>query len=274
MGDNNSKEPRKSVWVYVLIAVVLIGFGVPLLQFLSDALSSALSIIVLILIAVLLYIILKKNDAKTALISDEIQTCSDIRNLDIKLGAGRFVLKQGDGFKIDGANVKSYIENGTWYISKDIAEGISEAGQITTITVPSFFTAENALVKLGAGELLIKGLSAYDMTLEVAAGNTEAVGLYAKKLCIKCGVGRIQAEASMHGDVDISCGLGEAVVAFTNRAEEFNYSASVGLGKVVVGGSEVNGAAQTTLNSPYNMNIRCGMGSVKVDFGGVFDEQG
>lgn len=273
MGDNNSKEPRKSVWLYVLIAVIVIGFGVPLLQFMGDVLSSAVSIIALILIAVLLYRILKKKDAETARIADEIQTCSDIRNLDIRLGAGRFVLKQGDSFKIDGGSAQSRIEKGTWYVSRDIADGISDAPQIITITVPSFFTADNALVKLGAGELLIKGLSAYDMTLEVAAGNMEAVGLYAKKLCIKCGVGRIRADASMHGDVDISCGLGEASVALTNRAEEFNYSASVGLGKVVVGGSEVNGATQTTLNSPYNMNIRCGMGSVKVDFGGVDSEQ-
>lgn len=223
----------------------------------------------MILIVIIICRVFKRRENTGVIRSTE--TCSDIRNLDIKLSAGRFVIEQGESFGIDGGILTSRIDNGTWYISRDITEKLSEAGQTVTITVPSYFTAQNAVVKLGAGDLLIKGLAAYEMKLNVSAGNMEAVGLYAQKLGIKCGVGRIKADAGMHGDVSVSCGMGDAILRVTNRAEEFNYAASVGLGKVIIGGNEINGNGQTVSDTraPYNMEIKCGMGNVRVDFGGV-----
>lgn len=269
--DSGEPQTKRPVWVYVLVAVLAIGFGVPLLKFVGEGVSSLASVLVLALLALLLFKFLKRQENKPVKTSENIETCSDIQNLDIRLGAGRFVIEQGAGFRIEGGSLRSRIENGTWYISRDITENFSEAGNIVTISVPSFFTANKAVIRLGAGDLVIKGLSAYEAQLDVAAGNMEALGLYSKKLDIRCGVGKMKADASLHGDVSINCGMGEATLRLTNRAEEFNYTASVGLGKVSVGEREINGTGQTVsqAGAPYAMSIKCGMGSVKVDFGGV-----
>ncbi len=267
---NSSNKPRRPIWVYVVIAVIAIGFGVPLLSFLGRVISSLASVIVLAFLAFLLFRLLKNNEKGNDLTMYEVETCSDIQSIDIKLGAGRFVIEQGDGFKIDG-NAQSRISGGVWYISRDIMNNLPDTAQILTITIPSYFTAERASITLGAGELLIKGLSAYKTELEVSAGNMEAMGIYTQKLDMKCGVGRIKADASLHGDVDISCGMGDAYLRLMNRQEDFNYTASVGLGTIVVGGQQINGTGNRVSNAgaPYSLNIKCGMGKAVVDFGGV-----
>lgn len=270
MNDNNSNGSQRPIWFYVLVVVLAVGFGVPVLNFIGSLSSSLFSILILVIIALLLISLLRRSDSKKLTSGGfDIETCSDIRSLDINLGAGMFVIEQGESFKMDG-NLKSSVENGVWTVFGNITDNISEP-KITTITVPHYFTAEKASIKLGAGNLLIKALSAYEMSLDVSVGNMEAMGLYSKNIDLKCGVGRMKADASLHGDVTINCGMGETSLHLTNRSEEFNIKASVGLGKVFAGGREINGSGQncTDNGAPYNMNIKCGMGSVRIDFGGI-----
>lgn len=266
MNDNNSRP----IWFYVLVVVLAVGFGVPILNFIGVLSSSIFSILILVVIAVVLIKLLKRsNNEQLISESHNIETCSDIHSIDLSLGAGMFVIEQGESFKIDG-NLKSSVEGGVWTIFGNITDNMTEH-KITTITVPHYFTAERANIKLGAGNLLIKGLSAYEMSLEVSMGNMEAMGLYSKNLDMKCGIGRMKADASLHGDVTVNCGMGETTLRLTNRAEEFNCKASVGLGKVTAGGRDINGSGQTCTDNgaPYNMDIKCGMGSVRIDFGGI-----
>lgn len=265
---NNSNE--RPIWFYVLVVVLAVGFGVPILNFIGAFSSSIISILILVAVVILLIRLLKRSDNEKRISGGmDIETCSDIHSVDISLGAGMFVIEQGESFKMDG-NLKSSVKGGVWTIFGNITDNMTER-KITTITVPQYFTAERAHIKLGAGNLLIKGLSAYEMSLEVSMGNMEAMGLYSKKLDMKCGVGRMKADASLHGDVTVNCGMGETTLRLTNRAEEFNVKASVGLGKVSVGGRDISGSGQnfTDNGAPYNMDIKCGMGSVRIDFGGI-----
>ncbi len=270
MDNNFSNKPNRPVWVYVLIAVIVIGFGVPLLDLLGRVAASIASILVMALIAVVIIKLLKRKDNRNVIVSSDFEVCSDIHSLDIRLGSGMFVIEHGEGFNIDGDGLQSVIKGGTWYISGDVTDNIGNS-KIITVTVPDNFTAKDAKIKLGAGNILIKGLAAYTMSLEVSAGNMEASGLYAKELNIGCGVGRVIAGAGMDGSVNISCGVGEVKLMLTNREEEFNIGASVGLGKVYAGGREITGSGKCASmgGAPYNMDIKCGMGSVRVDFGGA-----
>lgn len=270
MDNNFSNKPKRPVWAYVLIAVIVIGFGVPLLNLLGRAAASIASILVMALIAVIIIKLLKRKDNRNIILSSDFETCSDIHSLDMRFGSGMFVVEHGEGFKIDGDGLQSAIRGGTWYISRDVADNAGDP-KIITVTVPESFTANDAKIKLGAGSVLIKGLAAYALSLEVSSGNMEADGLYAKELNINCGAGRVIAGASMDGGVNISCGVGDVALTLTNREEEFNIGAEIGLGKAFAGGREITGAGGRAPvgGAPYNMDIKCGMGSVRVDFGGA-----
>lgn len=270
MNNNFSNKPERPVWVYVLIAVIVIGLGVPLIELLGHAAASAAYIIAMALIAIVIIKLLKRKDNEKVIVSSNFETCSDIHSIDMQFGLGMFVIERGDGFRIDGDGLQSRIKDGVWYISGDIIDNIGNS-KIITVTIPDNFTAEAARIKLGAGNILIKGLAAYAISLEVSAGNMEASGLYAKELNIVCGVGRVVAGTGMAGGVNISCGVGEVELTLTNREEEFNIGASVGLGKVIAAGREISGMGKCASMSgaQYNMDIKCGMGSVRVDFGGA-----
>lgn len=267
---NQERGTERPIGFYMILAVVAVCVGVPILKVAGYAGSSVLTAVILILIAFVIIKLLKKNDAPKESVNADFQTCSDIRSLDIRLGSGMYVIEQGESFLMNGAGLKSSISGGVWRISGNVTDNISNT-KIITITIPKYFTAQNARIKLGAGNLLIKGLSAYEMGLEVSVGNMEASGLYAKKLDIKCGVGRMKAGASMDGNVNISCGMGEASLRLTNRSEEFKQRALIGLGKVSLGGQEISGSGKAYYKdgAPYNMDIKCGMGNVRIDFGGV-----
>ncbi|MCC8169676.1 MAG: DUF1700 domain-containing protein [Oscillospiraceae bacterium] len=268
-GSDNQKEG--SVWLYVLIVVLALGFGIPVLNLISGWFSAVTPLLLLVIAAIILVKVLRNKSRGYEERGEYIQTCSDIARLDINLGAGKYVIEQGNAFKIDGGNFKSYISGGTWYISDNISGGIGANQRITTITVPEYFTAESAKIRLGAGNLLIKKLSAYMMSLEVSAGNMEASDIYAKGLNMKCGVGRMKVGASMHGDVTVNCGIGDVSLKLTNREDSFSRNISVGLGKVSVGGQEISGNGKSAYNNgaPYNMNVKCGVGNVKIEFGGA-----
>lgn len=262
--EQSSSRP---IWLYVLIVVLAIGFGVPLLKIIGDLISSAASVIILIILALILIKVLSSKSKSYERSSAYVQTCSDITKLDINLGAGKFVIEQGDGFAISGGECSSSISNGVWYISGNAIDNVHrDSNMIITITVPHNFTATSAKIKLGAGNLLVKALSAYSAELEVSVGNMEAVGIYSQNLKVKCGVGRAKIDASMHGDVAITCGMGDAYINFTNRKDDFNLSTNVGLGKVIVDGREMRGKTADDIGAPHNMSIKCGMGNVKVGF--------
>ncbi len=269
--ETGSKRPA---WLIVLIIVLAIGFGIPLLNFAGGIIRALFPIAALILIAVLLIKSLKGRDKNIAAETTPVETCSDIKSLDIRLGGGMFVIQTGGAFNVSGRNFKSEITNGVWHISgssSSIGQNHEAPTDTSTvvITVPEGFTAERARVRLGAGNLLIKDLSAYSMTIEVSLGNIEAQRLYSTDMEIRCGVGRIKAEASMHGNVKIQCGMGDAFLKLTNKTEEYNIATKVALGRISLNSHDVREGYVQSPNASYNMDIKCGMGNVTVDFGEV-----
>ncbi len=270
---NNTSSSKRPTWLIVLIVVLAIAFGVPVLNLAGGIIRALFPIAALILIAVLLIKALKKRD-NSYIPASPVQTCSDIRSLDIRLGGGMFVIQTGDAFNISGKNFKSEITNSVWHISgssSSIGQNHEAPTDTSTvvITIPSGFTAERARIRLGAGNLLIKDLSAYSMTIEVSLGNIEAQRLYSTDMEIRCGVGRITAAGSMHGNVKIQCGMGDTSLKLTNKTEEYNITTKVALGRISLNSHDVREGYVQSANASYNMDIKCGMGNVIVNFGEV-----
>lgn len=271
---NDTSSPRRPAWLIALIIVLAIVLGVPVLNFAGDIIKALFPIAALVLIAVLLIKSLSnRGNTSTPATDTTVQNYSDIISLDIRFGGGNFVIQTGDTFNVSGRNFKSEITNGVWHISgssSSIGQNHEPPTNDSTVivTIPEGFTAQRARVRLGAGNLLIKDLSAHDMTIEVSLGNIEAQRLYSDNAEIRCGVGRIKAAGSMRGDVKIQCGMGDAVLSLTNKSEEYNISTKVALGRVSINSNDIREGYIHNANALYNMNIKCGMGNVIVDFGG------
>ena len=224
-----------------------------------NALPGITGIVILVVVIVLLIKFLgNKTNQQIAVSNATVQTCSDIENIYLDLKAGNFEFRTGDSFAVDTMSagevkVKSYIANNTWTVEGSKTIGNNENG-VVSIIIPKGFHAKKAVMKLTAGNVLVSGLSADNTKVEVG---------------MKCGMGDIVGSCSMNGDVNVDCGMGNVTLTLTNSADNFNMSATAGMGCVDIGGTKIHGAGSkldNNIGASHNINVKCGMGNVKIGF--------
>jgi hypothetical protein len=69
--------------------------------------------------------------------------------------------------------------------------------------------------------------------------------------------------------VDIDCGMGSVTLELRASQDSYNIEADCGVGSVHAGSLRIDGAGDQTYisgNAAGEMNIDCGMGSVRVSF--------
>ena len=214
-----------------------------------------------------------KTNQRIAVSNATVQTCSDIENIYLDLKAGNFEFRTGDSFAVDTMSagevkVKSYIANNTWTVEGSKTIGNNENG-VVSIIIPKGFHAKKAVMKLTAGNVLVSGLSADNTKVEVGMGKCEIKNMYSQRLDMKCGMGDIVGSCSMNGDVNVDCGMGNVTLTLTNSADNFNMSATAGMGCVDIGGTKIHGAGSkldNNIGASHNINVKCGMGNVKIGF--------
>lgn len=272
----NTRRKGTSVWAVVLIAILAIGFGIPILQMIREVVPGVAIVCIIALIIILIVKVLHDRNTKNTANRMEysnMQTCSDIKDINLNLGMGKFQIKIGDSFSVDtsmagGMNVNSYVSNNTWFVKSQHPIIGSNVG-IVVLTIPKGFHADVAKVKLYAGDVLVTGLSANKSFLEVNMGNMEANAMYSKCLNINCGMGAVNAACSMNGNVFVKNGTGSVNLRIGNKSDEFNYEAVVGMGSVEIDGKRIQvtgGKINHQIGAANDMNIKCGMGSVNVNF--------
>lgn len=263
----NAGERRRNPALYVVLGILIIGFGMPILRGITSRLPHILGIlVVLALIALVIKVLTDRNSVKRSAASSEayIETCSDINAINMDLGAGKYVLRKGAAFGIDGGSHKvlSSINNGVWYISDKAYSGI------LSVTVPDDFTARELQINLGNGDLLIKDVTAYSANISVGAGRAEAENTFTQKIDIKCGAGSIKADLSVNGDVNVKCGLGSVKLNLKNPQSDFNRRAAVGCGRVTIGDDTISGSGKidAATGAFHNISADCGLGEIKITF--------
>ena len=257
-------ERKKSpVWLYAVLVILIIGFGVPIARNVLHRLPGAVCLLVILALIVLIIKALRdKNSSNRGAAPADAETCSDIRSVNAMLGAGKYVIRSGDSFSIDGNGIESYIRGGVWNINAE------QSAEIVTVTLPEGFTADELFVTLGSGSLLLRGLSSYSARISVGAGRADAENVFTRKAEIRCGTGKVKAELGVNGNVDLKCGAGLIDVKLKNPQSDFNVHASAGAGSVIIGGKTASCSAKIDENKGafHNINADCGMGEIKVTF--------
>lgn len=271
---NNTKRGMRP-WVVVLICILSIGFGIPIIEYTRSFLPGmAGACLIVILILIIFKVLSDRQNRNTNRANTRIQTCSDIKDINLELKAGNFQLKTGDGFSVDTAmsrsvSVHSYISNNTWFVRSDvnIGNGIDD---IIQLTIPKEFHAEDARIRLAAGNILVSGLSSDNTVISVDAGKCEIKDMYSRNLNVKVGMGDMTSSCYMNGDVCINCGMGKVDLNLKNRSDEFNCEAKVDMGSIQIGDQKIQGIGgniSKKIGAMNNINVRCGMGNVNVTFG-------
>lgn len=247
---------------------VAVAVGVPVMNVIYDFIPFPIAAAIVLLSAAALIITLYDRKRINNAAAAKPETCSDIKSIDFNLGAGNFVIRSADSFELETAQAVSRISGGVWYIESGIKHNNTN-GAVSIIGIPRDFTAENAVIRLFNGNILIEHLAAFNTKLDVRSGSAQAKSIYARNLNAYCGSGSIEMTASIHGNANIECGSGKITLGLNNAKDDFHIIASSGQGKVTVGEHEIVGF-QSRLdlneNAPFQMNIRCGYGETAVNF--------
>ena len=122
VNDESAKHNNQISGKTVLVCILAVGFGVPVLNMIRNALPGITGIVILVVVIVLLIKFLgNKTNQRIAVSNATVQTCSDIENIYLDLKAGNFEFRTGDSFAVDTMSagevkVKSYIANNTWTV--------------------------------------------------------------------------------------------------------------------------------------------------------------
>lgn len=221
---------------------------------------------------------------------DTVYPSTDIRDLDFDFSFADVTIKEGDSFrivakKINAKRLRTELVGDTWEIECDVRKADKISGNNTptiTITVPRGFVADELELKLAAGPLEMKNLSARESAIDIGMGSLTGSGFSSGDCKLTVGMGSVELTGEITGRGSIECGMGAVDLTLTGSPEDYGFDVEVGMGSVDVNGQEfspdglppiggygVGGlVAQRSWNTsaPNFFEIDCGMGSVAVNF--------
>ncbi len=236
------------------------------------------------------------------------ESYKDVESINLQVAYGQVIIQSGDTFSIDASHVaenslKSYVENGTWYIEENYYTNRSvfgfniSLGNIgrwnrdynpkIVITVPESFQAESFQIEVDAGDVQIDSINAKEGEISVGAGRVtvdhikiENESRYSvdagkmtlndvdlKDINLSCGVGQVTVKGKLTGNNDISCDLGDIELYLEGDSKDYSYDINSDIGNITVDGRKYyNGLSSIDNETGNNLNLDCGIGKITVDF--------
>ena len=273
---------RVRQWIYILIALAMIG-------------------------AAVLLIVFKKDDAEADGLTKNIISTYPEEITEVIFEAGACVVEiveeDSIGVAVQAMNVKSsdfscscvdgvlkvkYTPTNSWNVDfLDFDDRNEEAKIILTLPAEKFF--EKVSMEFGAAEVTAERILAKDLTIQVGAGEMQADYLYAEDSAkitvgagalyadrvnltdatLNCGVGELELSGEIYGNSVAECGVGEIDIALTTEEELYRGNLDCGLGEISFGRTSVEGSGKKeygTSSAENRMDIKCGVGEVDVHF--------
>lgn len=226
------------------------------------------------------------------------QAVDGVRNLDLTLGAGSFVLKKKDvddgiiDIYIQGKGSCDYLVKGdTFFVEgfkgiKTIGTDLSE--NVITLVLPSGTWLEEVDVEVGAGVMEISSLDAGEIDALIGAGELRIDEAHVRDFSAEIGAGRMEArnmettnadfvlsmgeciyEGTADGNLDVECDMGNMVFYLKGEEEDFNYEVECGAGHVSIGERSYTalGLEKSIHHGGHKeFEIECNMGNIDVFF--------
>lgn len=189
----------------------------------------------------------------------------DVTYIDAVLRNGYFVICRGDAFMLDNENIPvlSYIDNGIWHIESDpdpMAKGYFR------LYIPYDYDLYKLKIHSLNSTVKIVSISVTEAEIYNDNSDISISSMGVRNIYMKIGKGSIYADISPELSTYINCGFGKAQIKLSGSAEDYKIRSKHGAGSVKVGGHIVCREWENCINSDNEVVIKCGLGSVQVDF--------
>ena len=203
---------------------------------------------------------------------------SDVRELDIDLGAREIYLEEYEGDDIqvlvEADDKKVTVEQK----GKELQIGMRTAmlqndqnQRIVKVLIPQEYEFDEVDISVGAGECVMENLDAKIIDMETGAGSILGEGrIQAKESSWDVSAGSIVLQELQSEDTEIDCTAGSFEATFAGAKEEYYLEGDVGAGSFEVGGSSWD-----TLGKNISLGDKraikkifsdCAAGSITIDF--------
>ncbi len=223
-------------------------------------------------------------------VTEDVKTyavASDIKNLEVKINAADFTIKQGESFSVE-SNLKHLTvedKNGVLTIKETKKFGSTYTGAVLTLYIPVDTVFEKANITTGAGRLTVDYLSAGTMNLELGAGEVTIDTLIgtsdvdidggAGKITISggalhnldldMGVGQLNLTSALTGESDFDLGIGESNITIIGNKDNYKLDIEKGIGNITIDGTSVSNVKGQG-NGDNGIEISGGIGAINVKF--------
>ena len=208
------------------------------------------------------------DEMKNSFVSEHIgeehfeQSYKNIKNLDIDLGAGKMVVKKGDGdqIRVRADNIKTSF---VCEVKGKTLQIKNKHHYIIGLNLWGKDTVEQIVLEIPEGMVFD------EVKLELGIGEIQAEALHCSDLEIECGVGRAAISGKITEACEITCGVGEVVLKLDNEEKEFNYLLDCDVGEITLGNHSYSGldnSKEIDYDAEAKMKIDCGVGKVEVKF--------
>ena len=206
----------------------------------------------------------------------------DVKNLSMDFGAAEVALIEGEKYSIETRGLPE--ESINCYLSKEGTLVVSNTRRFNLnfwshnrrsrivprvlVTLPKNAALEKIRVGVGAGKLTSRKLSisCQSGSVDVGAGNLVIDGISGGRINMRCGMGNLEFKGSITGNVNLDCGMGSVKLDLKGDPKSYSYDAKVGLGDFHFNDEKKSGVCQIYNNQKLenHFSVNCGMGSVTI----------
>lgn len=213
---------------------------------------------------------------------------SEIKKLNIDLGASSLKIKKGDALKVEenGKHITVSKDGDELEITEDSDRWFTrgKTPQVV-IYIPEDFNFEEASIKTGAGRVEVENILADKLKLNLGAGKTEIANVVSNEAKIetgagelvirngklndakiKVGVGKLDVTSEFTGDAKIETGIGANIIKLLPTENDYKIEFHKGIGSIKYNGKNVSSDSIEGEGSNF-IKIDGGIGSINVKSG-------
>ncbi len=224
-------------------------------------------------------------------VAEDIKTytvSSDISNLEVKINAADFTIKQGESFSVE-SNLKHLTvedKNGVLTIKEtEKLSGSTYTGAVLTLYIPADTIFEKANITTGAGRLTVDRLAADTMSFELGAGEVTIDTLIATSnvdidggagkitvsggalhnLDLDMGVGQLNLTSALTGESDFDLGVGDSNITVIGKRDDYKLDIEKGIGNITIDGTSISNTKGFGSGN-NSIDVSGGIGAIDLKF--------